>query len=221
MSILPSDYLKIYTADPKELEDDAIYTEAYNRLPAFRRSRADSYKNKIVKLESVAAFSVLIFALKQAGLPMDSPSIWEKLDWRITEKEKPYFAGIEGVHFSLSHTKGAVLCALSGTNIGCDIEVLDRKVDIASIERLVLSDDEREGFDMNDRSAFFRIWTRKEAFVKYTGEGLGAEFSSFSVDNVPVPSFTDVKDGYVRAVCSPLLSGMPGTENISFLHQII
>ena len=218
MSIIPSDYLRIYTADPRELEDAALYNEVYGRLPAFRKSRADSYRNLSVKLESVAAFGLLTYALTQAGFPMQDPAIWDKLDFRVTEKEKPYFAGVEGVHFSMSHTKGAVLAAVSGTNVGCDIEVPDRKVDIAGIERLVLSDAERRCFNADDRLAFFRIWTRKEAYCKYTGEGLGAEFDSFSIDDTPVPSYTDEQDGYVRAVCSPLLLKMPEIARISFLR---
>ena len=88
--MIPSDYLKIYTAEPGELANTALYEKVYRQLPAFRKQRADKYNNENVRLESVAAFGLLIYALKQAGLPMDRPSIWDELDCRVTEKGKSW-----------------------------------------------------------------------------------------------------------------------------------
>ena len=42
-----------------------------------------------------------------------------------TEKGKPYFPDFPNLHFSLSHTNGASLCALSDSLVGVDIEPVD------------------------------------------------------------------------------------------------
>ncbi|MDE7245291.1 MAG: hypothetical protein K2O18_15150 [Oscillospiraceae bacterium] len=76
------------------------------------------------------------------------------------EKGKPYFPDFPGIHFNLSHSHGAAVCALSGAPVGVDVEVLR-----PAPRRLSggLSDEE-----------FFRLWTAQEATVKYSGEGIHA-----------------------------------------------
>ena len=81
----------------------------------------------------------------------------------------------EGVYFNLSHSADMVLCAISDTPVGCDIEkVTDAPMEVAEHvfsrkERQYIADAENEG-EMNRR--FFRLWTMKESYVKMTGEGM-------------------------------------------------
>ena len=75
---------------------------------------------------------------------------------------KPFFAGAENMHFSLSHTKTHVLAAVSGHPVGADIETL-REV--------------RKGYErlfspgMLSDFGYFGGWTLREAVFKLRGEG--------------------------------------------------
>jgi len=91
---------------------------------------------------------------------------------RRTERGKPYFAD-SSVHFSISHTKNHVFCALSDCPIGIDAEEQDRNIDLRLAEK-ILSPGEKKQFDAAEdkRLALLTFWVLKEAAAKCTGEGL-------------------------------------------------
>ena len=91
---------------------------------------------------------------------------------RVTERGKPYFEGSPW-HFSISHSKRHVFCALSQTPIGIDGEERDRKLNPKLAEK-ILSSTEREEYEQaSDRNlALLKFWVLKEAQAKCTGEGL-------------------------------------------------
>ena len=91
---------------------------------------------------------------------------------RITERGKPYFPNSPW-HFSISHTKRRVFCALSRKNIGIYAEELDRRINPALSEK-VLSPGERAQYAAaEDRNrAFLTFWVLKEAAAKLAGTGL-------------------------------------------------
>ncbi len=90
----------------------------------------------------------------------------------VTDRGKPYFT--EGPwHFSISHTKRRVFCALSRRPIGIDAEELDRNIRLELADK-ILSPGEKRQFDAatDKRNALLTFWVLKEATAKYTGEGL-------------------------------------------------
>ena len=91
---------------------------------------------------------------------------------RITEAGKPYFPHSPW-HFSISHTRRRVFCALSRTNIGIDAEEHDREIHLKLVDK-VLSPAERLQFDAAEdrRRALLTFWVLKEAAVKLSGTGL-------------------------------------------------
>lgn len=95
------------------------------------------------------------------------------------ESGKPFFPGCPDRQFSLSHTAGLCLCALSDAGaVGVDIEqVRPRR---ASLPRYVMSSGELAVFD-GTWEDFARIWTLKEAYVKLQGTSI------FPPNTVPVP----------------------------------
>ena len=90
----------------------------------------------------------------------------------VTDRGKPYFANSPW-HFSISHSKNHVFCALSDRPVGLDAEELDRKVDLRLAHR-VLSESEKVRYEASDdkKAALLRLWVLKEAAAKLTGEGL-------------------------------------------------
>lgn len=90
----------------------------------------------------------------------------------VTERGKPYWIDCPW-HFSISHTKRHVFCALSRKPISIDAEEMDREVSPALADK-ILSPSERLQWEAapDKNLALLTFWVLKEARVKLTGEGL-------------------------------------------------
>ena len=115
-----------------------------------------------------------------------------------TEKGKPYFETGD-VHFSITHTKRHVFCALSHKPIGIDAEEIDRKIDLRLAEK-ILSENELAQFEKaeNKTLALLTFWVLKEAAAKCTGSGLNGYpvNTDFSLDDPAVC----LQDGCLLAI---------------------
>ena len=96
------------------------------------------------------------------------------------ENGRPYFCD-RMCDFSITHTQNHVFCAIidgeEPTRIGIDAEELGRP-DFSNLEEMAarwFGENEQTVFSASPtKETFLRLWTRKEAYVKYTGEGLKA-----------------------------------------------
>lgn len=88
------------------------------------------------------------------------------------KRGKPYFPAHPGLHFSVSHSGGLSLCALSGREVGCDMELVRPRKE--GFPAYALSERELRWFEGRGSrwEDFYTLWTLKEARVKCTGEGL-------------------------------------------------
>ena len=103
--------------------------------------------------------------------------------------EKPRFCDGVPAHFSVSHSHGVVMVGISHTELGVDIEKI-RPVNYAKFSFMGAEDEED----------FFRRWTERESYLKFTGAGL-KDFRA------PIPADAhfehfDVFDGYDACVCA-------------------
>lgn len=91
-----------------------------------------------------------------------------------TADGKPRFSERPNWHFNLSHSGEFVLCALSDSPVGVDIELVRPRKE--GLPEYVLRGEDYERFRRlgGDWSAFYTLWTERESIVKYTGEGLKA-----------------------------------------------
>ncbi|MFF1713233.1 4'-phosphopantetheinyl transferase family protein [Streptomyces sp. NPDC058268] len=88
---------------------------------------------------------------------------------------RPAVAGGAGPHFSLSHTDGLALLAFADRPVGVDVERLPSVSVVADAAGSLHPREQAElaGLPATERPlAFARCWTRKEACLKGTGEGL-------------------------------------------------
>ncbi len=117
----------------------------------------------------------------------------------IADRGKPYFVG-SNLHFSISHTKKHVFCALSYRPVGLDAEEMDRKVDLRLAEK-ILSEPEMGRFAAAEdkRDALLRLWVLKEAAAKLSGEGLRGypNHTDFHPDD---PRIMEMNDCYVAVL---------------------
>ena len=115
---------------------------------------------------------------------------------------KPYFLS-GNLHFSITHTKTTVFCALSDSPVGIDAEELDRKVSPSMAEKILspMEFAQYEALPEEDRNeALLRFWVLKEAEVKCSGLGLRGypNHTNFQLDDPRIQKM----DGCLVAVIS-------------------
>jgi len=131
---------------------------------------------------------------------------------------KPFIVGDErhGIKFNMAHSDDYLLVGVScGFDIGVDIEVWLDGVDYEAVLDLCFADVERcfwNALPVEQRQAFFyRLWTRKESFVKAVGLGLKLDVAQV----VAAPS------GVSRFLSLPSEYGEPGDWSLTDLELAI
>ena len=111
---------------------------------------------------------------------LDNPNVAIK----YSNKGKPLLVG-SNKHISVTTTGDVMVCAIADTNIGIDGENLARFTEqeqhdyVAIAERFFTEEEAdyvRDG--ENDGTRFIKVSIRKEAFCKFTGNGL-VDFANF------------------------------------------
>ncbi len=98
---------------------------------------------------------------------------------------KPTLPG-SGLHFNLSYRPGRSLLAVSDAYpVGVDVEPLTPLADVAALIQELYAPAEqaalRAAAPADYWRLFYTIWTRKEAYAKALGRGVGMPFNTFSV----------------------------------------
>lgn len=94
------------------------------------------------------------------------------------------------LHFSLSHAGGLVLLAFAPVPVGVDVEVCPEPGLVADIAKTLHPGERAELANLPEPLrpvAFARCWTRKEAYLKGTGTGLGEDPSTTRVGTLESP----------------------------------
>ncbi len=93
--------------------------------------------------------------------------------------------GETDIQFNLSYTENKVLIGINtGHPVGVDIEWIQRPIDVREMLKACFSDNEITFIDLDAEGMlhrFFTLWTRKEAIMKLTGEGIGEHLPYFEV----------------------------------------
>lgn len=157
-----------------------------------RRNKILRLKRREDRLLCLGAGFLLKTALERHGL---SDSLV------ISGTGKPFLKGNE-LYFSLSHSGGRAMCALSDREIGCDCQkILPYKQKIA---QKYFSQKEIELItnSHNADAEFTRIWSLKESLVKLTGEGICgmSKADVFCCRGMFFREY-DLNDGYKYSVC--------------------
>lgn len=89
------------------------------------------------------------------------------------------------LEFSVAHSGNMAVYALATQRVGIDVEQVRLDPDVLSIARRFLATREQQTLLALpagiQRQAFFRCWTRKEAYAKACGMGLYLPFEQFAV----------------------------------------
>jgi len=113
--------------------------------------------------------------------------------------DPPPHSGKVGPYFNLSHSSKLALVAVSPIEVGVDLEKLRHLESLTEIARRHFSESEFAALDALQgdarQLAFYRCWTRKEAYIKALGEGLSMPLDTFDVSLCEEPKFVACRDG--------------------------
>jgi 4'-phosphopantetheinyl transferase len=130
---------------------------------------------------------------------------------------RPVLVGTD-THFSLSHSRGAVLIGVACSPVGVDVQRLPRPGRVEACAATLHPEERREVEECAPRerpAAFARLWARKEAYLKGTGVGVGGWTSEVYLgregpDTPPRPAgwtVLDVPWGRSHAAAAALREG--------------
>lgn len=193
--------LKIYTADCTFLKDPDEWERRVKLVSPSRRDRIISFRSQEDRCRSLAASLLLRAALREEGISYEDISIRQGIHG------KPELEGCS-LHFNISHGGKLAMCALADRQVGADIESLFRfdgkKSRMQGIAKKCLNEKERILLEQSDKREkdMIRIWTKKESFVKMTGEGLSRDLAT--VDTLQGGYFEQriLEDEYCATVCT-------------------
>lgn len=164
------------------------YEKWYDLLSEQKKIRIDKMKFTDDKKRSVAGEMLAKTAISQ--MCVITP---EEIIINTSSNGKPYTTNAD-IHFNISHCEDWVVCAISDTPVGIDIEKI-RPINIKIAKRFFSEDEQiylfqklpgEEDFTLTPTDdmlkRFFEIWTSKEAYLKFTGEGITQELNSLKIN---------------------------------------
>jgi 4'-phosphopantetheinyl transferase len=153
--------------------EDADYQSYWRVLDAAERAHAEKIKNDLLHKRYVETHGRLRNIL---GKILNEPP--ERININKTEHGKPYLADAPELVFNLSHSGNAMVIAVSwNCQLGVDMEYCKPRTSLAGlVDKCFAEEESRYWYKLSEAqkiTEFYRFWTRKEAFVKATGRGIG------------------------------------------------
>ena len=202
----------ILYADVTGCDETALVEQYLDTVDAYHRGRITAYKPVRAKALSLAAgvlMQVGVRAMTEpAGLDTDLLSTGDDgiaflnyddfhvlyepmpLTYEKGEFGKPLLKTVPEIKFSLSHSGSIAAVSLATIDTGMDVQfhrptnyvrIAERFFAPAEIAFLQ-SVRQRMLDDKKSTAVFHDLWAAKEAYVKYTGEGLFKPFDSFEAE---------------------------------------
>jgi 4'-phosphopantetheinyl transferase len=164
-----------------KLEGDCSYEQSLaflSWLPPERRERVKRLRSESQQKRHIYAGAFLQQMLsRETGLPM------EALSYHYGPWGKPELSNVP-LFFNLSHSGDYVVLAVGDQPVGVDVEHKTKNA-LAVAKRCFTPGEYERILHAGDAAAqqrtFLRYWTGKEAYVKWTGQGLGIPLSSFEL----------------------------------------
>jgi len=153
---------------------EAQFEDWYAMADAQRQQKCDACRQREDRLRAVAGDH-----LARLGLAKLCDVAPASIRFARTEAGKPYALGLDA-HFNISHSGNFVVCAVSDRPVGIDVEQI--RAVRSKLTGKVCTPEElqyiREAPGWGEiltgeaMLRFFRVWTSKEAYFKWTGTGI-------------------------------------------------
>ena len=148
--------------DVTPLQNDMIYRKCYNRLPDWRREKADRIRPLEGKMQSAGA-------------------------WILYQQMLKYYELSDCMPYNLSHSGRYALCSVGtqpGVLVGCDVEMIkENKQRLA--ERYFCPGEvdwiQSQTTEAEQAEGFYRYWVLKESFIKAIHLGMQQDLREFEI----------------------------------------
>ena len=146
--------------------------EALRRVSPQRATHALRYRHERDQRLSLAAYLLLMEGLEKEYGIKEPPEFLFGPHGKPSLKKHPH------IHFNLSHCPRAALCVISHRPVGCDVECVPEALDMDLCRHCFNNQELASIFSSPSPTiAFTTLWTKKEALLKLTGQGLASGFS--------------------------------------------
>ena len=180
--------------------DRHTLTELRGLLSRRRFEYCAGMKSEISGLRSAYGFLLLRYVLNRKY------GISEMPEFTFGEHGKPFLAGYPDIFFNISHSQKKVVCAVSDTPVGVDIQDI-RHLTLAVGKKFLTEREMNKVSSISDEYALdrelCRIWCIKESYGKMTGKGFGEGFCSVDADRLLTEgrAFADEKNECFISIC--------------------
>ena len=153
-------------------------------VSAQRREKALRYKFTLGRFSCLKSYTMLQQLVQEVLVETDEHwlTMQERLkewngDFVYNEHDKPFMQNslgerIEGIDFSISHCKNAIVVVLSDRPVGVDVESFRHAEEPLLKRTMNLEEQAKVRAAADPAEAFTRLWTRKEAVLKLRGTGI-------------------------------------------------
>ena len=211
--------------DHMHLSSDEAVREMLPLVSEQRRQQALRYQHTFGQFCCLKSYLMLLELLAAVYPELDKA----KPEFGYTEKGKPFLLDRPDIHFSISHTKNAILVAIADAPIGVDIEAF-RSPSAALIAR-TMNATEQAAIAATAASAasaasaataatpsglleppgtpealFSAIWTRKEAVLKLRGTGIEGDLREVLSGSETILTRIFPRKGYAFSIAQQAIS---------------
>ena len=210
--------------DHMHLCTDEAVREMLPLVSEQRRQQALRYSHTFGRFCCLKSYLMLLELLSAVYPELDT----SKPEFGYTAQGKPFLLARPDIHFSISHTKNAILVAISDAPIGVDIEAF-RSPSAALIARTMNATEqaaiaasaataasaasaatlEPSGTPQasgTPEALFSAIWTRKEAVLKLRGTGIEGDLREVLSGSETILTRIFPRKGYAFSIAQQAIS---------------
>lgn len=174
----------LYYADFSSMDVEELISRYKVKVDSERLSKMMRTRPPVARVRSLLAGYLLQHAVKEF-LGIKNRETVLDLKYCYGERGKPYLSDYPQIYFSLSHSGNLVACAVSEQEIGLDVQKYE--VGKEGIARRFFAKEEAmqlalEKDEKAREALFFRFWSIKESYLKFTGHGISKGLDSFQID---------------------------------------
>jgi 4'-phosphopantetheinyl transferase len=183
----------------KVTAEDAHYQDYWCVLDEAEQTQARKFKNELLHKRYVEIHGRLRNLLAQT---LNQPP--ENIRIKKAEHGKPYLEDYPELAFNLSHSADRLMIAVGwNCQLGVDIEICKQRINLSGLVDKCFAEEEAAYWTKQPETkkiqAFYRFWTRKEAFVKATGHGIALGLNHCVINPENPTEFLRVPDNCGQA----------------------